>query len=118
MKCSRRGTVLLEVVVAVTILAIAGTALVITASQTAESLRTARERDREMLAASAFLDAVVLWPRADLDRRLGERTQGPWRMYLSRTSRTLYTVTLTDTVTGAALLRTEIYKPVDADASP
>src|SRR4051812_27068530 len=79
-----RGAVLLEVLVALAILVTAGAAAVAMASESAAALARAREADREMRRASAFFDAVALWPRADLDRHLGDRTQGVWRMRVDR----------------------------------
>lgn len=105
------GAVLLEVIVALTILVIAGTAAVVSASQSARAVEHARAAEAEIRDASAFFDAVALWPRADLDRRLGERPQGPWRMTVQRPSPTLYIVILSDTSTGAEVLRTSLYRP-------
>jgi len=106
----KTGAVLLEVLVAMTILAVAGMALLSGSSQAAQSLSMAREREREMRDASAFLDAVSLWTRADLDRHLGTRPQGPWRMHVARPTVSIYEVTITDSATSAPLLRTSIYR--------
>lgn len=103
------GAVLLEVVVALTILFVAGTAAVLATTESARAVAHARDRDRELRAASAFLDVVALWPRADLDRRLGERPQGPWRLRIDRPDPRLYTVELRDS-TGVSLLRTSLFR--------
>jgi hypothetical protein len=111
----RSGAVLLEALIAMTILAIAGLLLVSMASQSAESLRLAQEREREFRAANAFLDAVSLWPTQDLDRHLGTRPQGPWRMFVARPSATLYVVTLQDSLGGYTILETSLYRAKQQD---
>ena len=61
----RAGAVLLEVMVALAILAVAGVAAV---AATGESMRAAarlRESEHRIREASAFLEAVALWPRDD-----------------------------------------------------
>jgi type II secretory pathway pseudopilin PulG len=110
--------VLLEVIVALTILIIAGLSAMAVANQAAAAVSQAREADSETRRASGFLDAVALWPRDDLDRHLGDRQEGPWILRIERPSPTLYTVILStppDTVDGGRLprelLRTVIYRP-------
>lgn len=112
------GVGLLEAIAALAILSIAAVAAVALATESARAVRRAREADSEFLAASAFLEAVALWPREDLDRRLGERPQGPWRMTIQRPLPTLYTVVLADSAGARVLLRTSLYRPEAADASP
>lgn len=70
-----------------------------------------------MRRASAFLDAVVLWPREDLDRHLGERPEGPWVLRVDRPAPTLYAVTLlagpddSTATAGTLLLATSLFRP-------
>jgi hypothetical protein len=97
--------------VAVTILAIAGVVAVSMSSEAMRATAQAADAEREILEASTLLDAVALWPREDLDRRLGSRLQGPWRMYIERTSPTLYEVILTDTSSRRVLLQTTVFRP-------
>jgi type II secretory pathway pseudopilin PulG len=104
------GAALLEVIVAMTILATAGTAALATANQVAHTIELARAAEAEMRAASAFLEAVSLWTREDLDRRLGEREQGRWRLRIDRPVPVLYVVVLRDTL-GHELLRTALHRP-------
>ena len=115
---SRRGAVLLEVVIALTILATAGAAMIALSSQSIDSLRRAMAAERETDSASAFVHAVALWPRSDLDRHLGERPQGSWRLLIGRPLPTLYTVTLTDSTGGRTLITTALYRAEGNDASP
>jgi hypothetical protein len=117
MPCDRRhlrrrgGVALLEVLVAFTILATAGATVIALATEAAQASRQSREREREMRRASAFFQAVALWPREDLDRHLGTRAQGQWRMRIDRPIPTLYLATLTDSSGQRELLRTAFYRP-------
>jgi type II secretory pathway pseudopilin PulG len=113
----RAGAVLLEVVVALTILVTAGATLIALASDSTRSVRHAHAADVEMREANAFFEAVALWPRADLDRHLGERAQGRWRMRVDRPTPTLYVVTLTDSASNVELLRTALFRPESSHAS-
>lgn len=117
MRGNEAGAALLEVIVAVAILATAGIAAVGMASESARAVERARDADRRVREASAFLDAASLWTRADLDRRLGERPQGPWRLRIDRPDAELYTLTLVDSA-GAELLRTAVFRPDVARAFP
>ena len=118
-RCSRAraGAVLLEVIIALAILATAGAAITLLASESAHAVRLARAADAESARASAFLDAVALWPRADLDRHLGDRAQGRWRMRMDHPTPTLYVVTLTDSAARIELLRTALFRPEPSHAS-
>ena len=113
----RHGAALLEVLVALTILATAAASVVGFANDAAHTVRHARETESEIRRASALLDAVALWPREDLDRHLGERSEGPWRLHITRVTTTLYSVVLTDSMSARELLRTALYRPED-NATP
>jgi type II secretory pathway pseudopilin PulG len=106
------------VIVAVAILATAGTAAVAMTSESARAVESARAADLRTREASAFMDAVALWPREDLDRRLGERPQGPWRLRVDRPDPELYTLALVDSASGEELLRTAVFRPDTARAFP
>jgi hypothetical protein len=114
----RHGVVLLEALVAITILTIAGASAVVLATQATEAVRRAREADTESLAGSAFLDAVALWPREDLDRRLGDRRQGPWILRIDHRWPELYVLSLRDSLHSRELLRTSLFRPEPTRASP
>ena len=107
---ARCGLILLEVLVALTLLSLGAIAFVSLASESLDAVARAEAADRATARASAFLDAVALWPRADLDRHLGDRPEGPWRLRIARPAPTLYTVALTDSATGVVLLTTALYR--------
>ena len=111
----RQGAALLEAIVALAILGIAGISTLGMASEAARAVDRAREAESSLREASDFLEAVALWTRDDLDRRLGDRAQGPWRLQIDRPERELYVVILTDTLTGEALLATSLFRPADRE---
>jgi type II secretory pathway pseudopilin PulG len=110
----RAGIALLEALVALTILTVAGLAATAAVRQGGDSVRRAEAADAELRQASAFLEAVALWPRADLDRHLGDRPEGVWRLRLDRPIPTLYLVMLSDSTGTRTLLHTALYRPVPA----
>ena len=113
-----RGAVLLEVIVALSILTTAGAALVAVTVDSMRAVTRARSADVEMQAANAFFNAVALWPREDLDRHLGDRHQGKWIMRVDRPSEDLYEVTLRDSTRRLLLLKTSLYRPEPEHAAP
>ena len=108
----RDGVALLEALVALVILTIAGLSATIAVRQGFESVRRAEVADTEMRAASAFIDAVALWTRTDLDQHLGNRSEGVWRLQIDRPVPTLYLIELSDSTGTRVLLRTALYRPV------
>jgi type II secretory pathway pseudopilin PulG len=115
---SERGAALLEVLVALTILTVAGVSAITMASGAAQTMRKAREADVEMRKASTFFEAVALWSRADLDRHLGERAQGSWLMRVDRVDPVFYVVSLTDSASQRTLLETALFRPELSDETP
>src|SRR6185312_13368233 len=93
---ARRGMVLFETIVGLTILAVAGLSVVTLAVNSLAAIERARNVDESSQQASHFLDAVSLWTRADLDRHLGDRAEGAWRLRIARPIATLYVVSLRD----------------------
>jgi prepilin-type N-terminal cleavage/methylation domain-containing protein len=112
----RRGVALLEVLVALAVLGTSAAALVALGVEAGHGVERARAADTEMRHASAFMDVVALWPRADLDRRMGERRQGPWVLRVDRENDALFVVSLRDSAGGRELLRTRLFRPDSAEA--
>jgi type II secretory pathway pseudopilin PulG len=107
---SRGGIVLLETIVALTILAVGGLSVVTLAMSSLAAIERARIADESSQQASQFLDAVSLWTRADLDRHLGDRPEGQWRLRIERPVPTLYVVSLRDSITDRSLFTTSLYR--------
>jgi type II secretory pathway pseudopilin PulG len=112
---ARDGVVLLEVLVALAILGASGAALAALAVGATDTVRRAQARDVEIRRASDFLDAVALWSREDLDRHLGARPQGDWRLEVRHPAPSLYLVSLQDSA-NAPLVATALYRPVPRPA--
>lgn len=113
-KHRRGGGTLLEVVIAVTLLTAGGLAIVASVQEGAAAAARMRDREHDLRAASRFLEAAVLWPRSDLELRLGMRPQGTWLLRVTRPAATFYELVLLDTV-GRELLRTGVHRPPETD---
>jgi type II secretory pathway component PulJ len=109
MRHAERGAVLLEAVIALTILLAAGVSLVSLlaaslASETALARREAETRDLDRLLA-----AMSLLTRTDLDRRLGRHSVGPLVAEIQRPEPTLYRLAVRRA--GGQDLVTVVYRP-------
>jgi hypothetical protein len=86
--------VLLEVLVALVVLATAGIALVELVSAGLRGEREARERERTLAAKERVLAALTLLNRNELDQRIGRRQIGEFIADVQRPERTLYRIAL------------------------
>lgn len=114
MRCAdgrRRGGALLEVLIAMTILGIAGASMAVLATESGRLVRRAQDREVELRRADALFTSVALWTREDLDRHLGDHPQGPWRLTVMRPTSVLYDVALRDTIGMRLVLHTVLYRP-------
>ena len=110
-RARRRGAALLEVLVALVIITTAGASVAALASETARAVSHARDSELEIERARDFFEQVTLWPRDDLDRHLGTREQGLWRLDVEHIATALYSLVLTDSSGSHALLRTVVFRP-------
>ena len=106
-----RGVALLEALIALLVLGTAGAVVSALVIESGSAVERARHAEAELRRANGFFALVTLWPRADLDRHLGERGQGPWRLRVERVSPSLYALTLSDSTGVRALLHTVVYRP-------
>ena len=95
-RCGERGVALLEVLVALVILATAGTAMVELVGAGLRSERDARERERTLAAEQRVLAATTLLTREDFDRRLGQRRVGEFFVDVERPERALYRIAIAE----------------------
>jgi type II secretory pathway pseudopilin PulG len=84
------GVALLEVLVALAILATAGLALVTLVAAGLRGERDAREREETLGAEERVLAAATLLKRGELDQRLGRHTVGEFLVEVQRPERNLY----------------------------
>lgn len=92
MSLDRRGVALLEVLIAVVILATAGLSLVEFVAASVRSLEVSRQREAELVPEERLLTAYCLLSQADLDRRLGSQRLGAFLVNVQRPERGLYRI--------------------------
>jgi hypothetical protein len=97
--------------IALTIAGIASITMLGALRDATHSLALLETRRLTLRDAERFLVAVSLWPRADLERRLGTRPQGPYLLTITMTTGTLFEIGLADRATRAPLLSTVLYRP-------
>lgn len=106
-----RGMTLIEVLAALAILGGAGSALVATLAAAMQEERHSQMEERRVDAASRVLAATSLLSKADLDRRLGERTVGEFVVRVGRPEAALYRVGVAEQASpGLELLTTVLFR--------
>lgn len=106
----RPGAVLLEVMVALTVLvSLAGSAAWHTREWLDAIHRTHRE-ESDVRDAQRLLSAVSLWPVEDLDRHLGSTAQGRWRLLVEKEGSLLYDIAIVDTTASYPVLDTVLFR--------
>ena len=91
---NNRGVVLLEVLVAVVVLAMAGIGLVELVGSGLQAERSALQRETTLATEERLLAALTLLNRKELDQRIGRREIGEFIVDVQRPERTLYRVAL------------------------
>jgi len=91
---NERGVVLLEVLVAVVILATAGIGLVELVGFGMRAEREAHLRETTLATEERLLSALTLLTRTELDQRIGRRRIGEFIVDVKRPERTLYRIAL------------------------
>jgi type II secretory pathway component PulJ len=111
-ECGERGVALLEVIVALAILASAGTALIGLLGQALQAESELRDRERALRAAERVLTATTLLTRTDLDRRLGRHPIGELLLEVQRLRPTLYRLAVSlGSAPAVEMLVTVVYRP-------
>jgi type II secretory pathway pseudopilin PulG len=104
------GATLLEVIVALAVLASATAAAAASAIQSQHALQRSMAAETELLTAHRLLDAVALWPRETLEQRFGARRQGPFLLSISGSATGVFEVAVLDSNGTRELLSTSIYR--------
>lgn len=107
---SRRGFALLEVLVALAVLGLAGLAFVGVASQSLDALDRARQTEERVADEDRLLAAYALLNRRDLGARIGLRRVGPYDVRVDRLDFSLFRVAV-GPADGSAELATVLYRP-------
>lgn len=109
---NERGVVLLEILVALTILSVAGLGLVELVTGNLRAVAIAVERERELADVERLLTAYTLLTRPDLDIRLGTTEIGAYVVSVQRPERELYRIAVGRVETPAVEdLVTVVFRP-------
>ncbi len=91
---SERGVVLLEVLVALVILATAGIGLMEAVSAGLRAEHDAQMRETTLATEERLLAALTLLHRGELDQRIGRREIGEFVVDVQRPEKTLYRIAI------------------------
>ena len=112
MRSGERGAMLLEAIIALAILSLAGTATVALTSAALRAEHEMARREAVNLAADRVLAASALLTRADLDRRLGRRNVSEFTVDVQRPEPALYRIAVAEARhPSVELLVTVVYRP-------
>jgi Tfp pilus assembly protein PilV len=113
-----KGVALLEVLVAITLLAVAGVGWMSLVHESARAARNAAARDADMQSASATLRHISLWTPSELAAHVGRTRHDGYDVTVSPLAASLWSITVADTLTGATLLATSRYVPESLATRP
>lgn len=113
----QRGSALLDVVIALAVLGLSGTALITLLGQTAHSVRHVRDTERQVRRASDELGRFTTYDRPALAAMIGRSIRRGWIISVEQVNPDLFDVSIADTANGARLLATTIYRPDTARAA-
>lgn len=108
-KRPRSGIALLEAMLALLLFGVAGTTLIALSRGVIVANKHARRSELATIKASRLMEAVVLWPVEDLNRRMGSRPQGIFELNIERTSPSLFTLSISDS-SARLLVHTVVYR--------
>ena len=108
---ARRGSALVEVLVALVLLAVAGVAMVTLLGQTSRTMRSTRDTERATRAASQVLGRFAAADRATLVASVGRHDVAGFRAEVVESSPDLFAVAIAESDTSVELLRTLLYRP-------
>jgi type II secretory pathway pseudopilin PulG len=106
---------MLEVMLGIAILGMAGVALIAVLTQTVTTATHGRASERRVMSAAQLLDRATLWNENELTMRLGRQRIGAWDLEVGAPRARLFTLVVHDTLTGAPVLRTTVYRAVTAN---
>jgi Tfp pilus assembly protein PilV len=107
----RRGTAILEVLVASMILGTAGIAAMALLSQSWQSMRAAERAEREVIETSELLDRLDFLGADSLAALSGWSRRGRWALHVVPIGDSLFDVAVSARPGSAPLLTTTFYRP-------
>ncbi len=117
MPLSERGAALLEVLVAVAILATAGIAVLELSSASIRAMAEAQDREQVLGDEERLLAAHTLLGKRELDQRLGIREAGAYLVEIQRPEPALYRISVRRLeIPAVEDLVTVVYRPEESDA--
>jgi len=108
---NRKGSGILDVVISLSILGLSGTGLITLLGQTAQSVRHVRDTERQVRRASDQLGMFAAYTRPQLVAIVGSSRVREWTVQVRQSATDLFDVVIADTVTGAPVLATTLYRP-------
>jgi hypothetical protein len=107
---SRRGVVLLDLILGTTLLVIAGVGFVTLLGQHFKTASQLRTREFELMKASEVLERMAgTWSTNDFAASVGNARRGGFDVAVRTVAQNLYDVIVTDTLDGVVLLKTTMY---------
>jgi len=113
----RSGSALIEVLIAIVLLATAGTGLVTLLGQTSHSMRNALQSDRLTRRASEELQRFVLLDRAALLSVVGRSRSHGLTLDVDALGQGLFTIRIAESDTSGVLLSTTVYRSLSDSAN-
>ncbi|MGH7679631.1 MAG: prepilin-type N-terminal cleavage/methylation domain-containing protein [Gemmatimonadaceae bacterium] len=108
MRAHRPGLTLIEVLAALSILAIAAASWAGLLAQAMQSVRSVRAAETQLLAASGQLARLSTWTAADFASPRRRAVRG-FQVEVRPLTPSLFEVTISDTARGIPILRTSFY---------
>lgn len=92
----RCGFTLIETLAALMIVGLGVFAILSTGIAGARAVSAMSAREAHLESADELMRVVSLWPRADLDRHLGDRHEGPFILTIQLLTADVYQITIRD----------------------
>lgn len=108
---NKTGAAIIEVLVALVVLAVAGTGLVAMLGQTQASVNLTHRREHELAPAAELLDEALTLSHGELEARVGSTRRRGLVFTIVVAAPSLYGLEVADTASTVALLRTALYRP-------
>lgn len=107
----RRGSALLDVVIALAVLGLSGTALITLVGQTAHTMRKVRDTERELRLATDELSRFAIYDRSQLVAMAGRFVERGWTISVGQPFPDVFDVAVARSDGSGALLMTSVYRP-------